>query len=124
MPDAHRLSDWVDRYVAAWNSNDPSKIGALFTEHARYFTLPTREPWVGRDEIVREWLGRKDEPGDTNFTYEVLTENDEIGIVRGETEYISERTRFANLWEVRLDASGACREFVEWWIEHPGRPQG
>lgn len=46
-----RVRAWVEGYVRAWNSNDPTAIGDLFTEDAVYFT----EPWRGRDEIVRRW---------------------------------------------------------------------
>ena len=59
----HRLEAWVDGYVRAWNSNDPAAIGALFSEDAAYYTEPYRAPWRGREEIVRQWLDRKDEPG-------------------------------------------------------------
>ncbi|MEA2498192.1 MAG: hypothetical protein QOH26_597, partial [Actinomycetota bacterium] len=46
MTGAARYSDWVDRYVAAWNSNDPAEIADLFTDDARYFDTPIDEPWV------------------------------------------------------------------------------
>ena len=117
MSETARYGDWVERYVAAWNSNDPAEIGDLFTDDARYFTLPTRPPWVGRDVIVKEWLGRKDDPGDTKFDYEFLAATPDIGILRGETHYQGTGEHFFNLWEIRLDESGRCREFVEWWIE-------
>ncbi|MEA2497974.1 MAG: hypothetical protein QOH26_379, partial [Actinomycetota bacterium] len=112
-----RYSDWVDRYVAAWNSNDPAEIADLFTDDARYFDTPIDEPWVGKNEIVKEWLARKDEPGDAEFSYEIIVATPDIGILRAETRYLTTGTDYANLWEIRLDASGACREFVEWYME-------
>lgn len=38
---------WTADYVAAWRSNDPGQIGALFGADARYFTNPDSEPRVG-----------------------------------------------------------------------------
>ena len=38
-----------------------------FSPDAGYHTEPYRPPWRGRDELVRRWLGRKDEPGETEF---------------------------------------------------------
>lgn len=31
---------WLDRYVEAWNSRDPDRVGALFTEDAVYRYRP------------------------------------------------------------------------------------
>jgi uncharacterized protein (TIGR02246 family) len=68
-----RVQAWVDGYLQAWNSNDPDTIGALFTEGAAYFTEPHSRPWRGRAEIVRQWLHRKDDPGETQFRWHPLT---------------------------------------------------
>lgn len=111
------LRKWVEGYVRAWNSNDPSDIKALFTEDARYFTEPYTRPWHGREEIVRRWLENKDEPGQTNFRYEVLVCTDELGIVKGETTYRDPPKEYSNLWEIRLNSEGRATEYVEWWME-------
>lgn len=116
---ARRLQAWVEGYIRAWNSNEPAEIGELFTDDATYFTAPHRTPWRGRDEIVREWLGRKDEPGETEFSWQPLTVSPEVGIVVGETRYRTPPTTYSNLWVIRLDPEGRCTEFVEWWMEHP-----
>jgi uncharacterized protein (TIGR02246 family) len=118
---ARRVRAWVDRYVQAWNSNDPADIGALFSDDAAYFTEPYRRPWRGRDEIVRQWLGRKDEPGDTTFQWQPLTVGPDVAVVQGETVYRDPPHTFSNLWVIRLDAEGRCTEFTEWWMEQPDR---
>jgi uncharacterized protein (TIGR02246 family) len=115
--DATSYEDWVDRYVHAWNTNDPEEVAALFTEGARYLTEPYAAPWEGRDAIVTGWLQSKDEPGDTEFEYSVLVATDEIGIVKGDTRYKTSGRNYSNLWEIRLDGEGRCSEFVEWWME-------
>lgn len=115
--EADPYDEWVRRYVSAWNSNDPDEIADLFSENARYYTLPSRPPWEGRDEIGREWLENRDVPGDATFEYEVIAGTDDIGIVKGRTAYKASGKLYHNLWEVRLDELGRCREFVEWWIE-------
>jgi uncharacterized protein (TIGR02246 family) len=66
---ARRVHAWIDSYIQAWNSNDPADIRALFTQDAAYHTEPYSPPWRGRDEIVRQWLDRKDEPGQTEFRW-------------------------------------------------------
>ena len=69
---ARRLHNWVDGYVQAWNSNDPAAIGALFSQDAAYHTEPYSAPWQGRDEIIRQWLDRKDAPGETEFRWQPI----------------------------------------------------
>lgn len=115
MTDLEQLTGWIDAYVRAWNSNDPADIGALFTEDAAYYTAPFRPPWRGRAEIVAGWLDRKDEPGETTFEWHPVAVTDELGVVEGTTTYPGQT--FSNLWLIRLDADGRCREFTEWWME-------
>lgn len=115
--DSSTVTAWVDQYVRAWNSNDPAEIGALFTDDASYFTGPFDAPWVGRDVIVREWLKRQDALGSTTFRYELLATTVETGVVRGWTLYHDPPTEFSNIWLVRLDPDGRCREFTEWWVD-------
>ena len=119
--DSSTVTAWVDRYVRAWNSNDPAEIGALFSEEARYYTGPFDAPWTGRDTIVRKWLARQDAPGSTSFRYEVLAVTDEAGIIRGWTQYHQPAREFSNVWLVRFDASGRCQEFTEWWVQRRKR---
>lgn len=120
MTDRTAIDDWVQRYVGAWESNDPDDIGALFTEDAVYYTAPHREPWRGRRGIVEGWLDRKDEPGTWTFRYEIAGVDGDVGFVRGWTDYpppAEFAARFGNLWQVRLDAQGRASEFVEWWMD-------
>lgn len=114
--ESEQLEAWVQRYIDAWRSNDPTEIGALFTDNARYFTAPHRQPWQGCEEIVREWLGRKDDPNTWRFRFEIRGIAGDLGFVRGWTTYGEPPTTYGNLWEVRLAPDGRCREFVEWWM--------
>ena len=117
MTDLTRVTTWIGGYLRAWNSNDPSDIGVLFTEDADYYTAPFRPPWRGRQQIVEDWLGRRDEPGETTFKWHPIAITDDVAIIQGSTTYPDHR--FSNLWVIRLDADGRCREFTEWWMEHP-----
>lgn len=119
--DASAVAAWVDGYVRAWNSNDPADIGRLFTKAAVYYPGPFEAPWVGRDAIIAEWLNRQDAPGSTTFRYEVLATGPRLGVVRGWTRYHRPPREFSNIWLVRFDARGRCREFTEWWIQRRGR---
>jgi uncharacterized protein (TIGR02246 family) len=118
MSDANAAAAWVERYRRAWESNDAADIGALFTDDARYFTEPYNEPWVGRDAIVEGWLAERDEPGDTEFEFDVIAVSGDLAFVQGTTRYLSSPRTYSNLWVVRLADDGRAREFTEWWMKH------
>jgi hypothetical protein len=108
---------WLAGYEQAWASNDPDDIRALFTDDAEYRTAPWRDPWRGVDEIVENWLERRDEPDTYTFRWEVLDASPRRHFVRGETTYLGdEPSRYSNLWIVELAPNGRARGFTEWWM--------
>ncbi|MGH2787224.1 MAG: YybH family protein [Actinomycetota bacterium] len=124
--DRRDVERWMEGYLHAWDSNDPEDVGRLFSDDARYYTAPHREPWTGRNGIVSGWIDHRDQPGTWEFRYEVLGIDGEVAFVRGWTLYhaTSEEAESAhsNLWVIRLDGEGRCSEFIEWWMEYsPGR---
>jgi uncharacterized protein (TIGR02246 family) len=112
------IDRWMEGYIRAWGSNDPEEIATLFTEDARYYTAPHREPWKGRQEIVEGWLGRKDDQGRWDFRFETVAHTGDLAFVRGWTTYHDqELPNYSNLWVLRLTEDGRCSEFTEWWME-------
>jgi ketosteroid isomerase-like protein len=116
------VEDWVRRYIDAWESNDPEQIGDLFTDDARYFTAPHRQPWSGREAIVQGWLGRKDEQGEWRFSWEFLAMDGDLGFVTGMTTY--DDGDFSNLWVIRMGNDTRASEFTEWWMEVEEEEEG
>lgn len=113
-----RWSAWVDRYRLAWLTNDPADIGSLFTDEAVYRTEPFAQPIQGREAIVADWVERKDEPGDTQWSYRVIGVDGDLGFVQGTAAYSTDPPRtYSNLWVIRLEGD-RCSEFTEWWMEH------
>jgi SnoaL-like domain len=114
------VDKWITAYRAAWESNDPGDIGALFTDDALYYNEPFSEPARGRDAIVARWLERQDDPGTTTFTWKLLSEVDGLAFVQGETDYGV--AKYSNLWVIRFapssqSASPEATEFTEWWMD-------
>lgn len=108
---------WLDAYFAAWESNDPEDVGALFTEDAVYRLGPFRTPWVGRDEIVRRWVaGGVD---DVHHRYEVLAVEGEVGVARwrATTQLPGDPVRVEQdgVLVITLAPDGRCREHAEWF---------
>jgi uncharacterized protein (TIGR02246 family) len=115
--DKATVAAWVDRYVAAWESNDPAAIGGLFAADAAYRQRPSDEPWQGRDGIVAGWLETKDDPGTWTFRYDVLAATDGLAFVRGWTHYTNPPDDYDNLWVLQFDGAGRCLDFTEWWMQ-------
>jgi uncharacterized protein (TIGR02246 family) len=119
MTSLDAVAGWVRNYRRAWESNDPEDIGGLFTDDAAYFASPYAKPWLGRDEIVSQWLGHRDEPGDTTFEWHPLIVTEDLAIIEATTNYREPARTYSNMWVLRLDNLGQARQFTEWWMEHP-----
>jgi hypothetical protein len=109
---------WLDRYIAAWRSGEPTDIGALFSEDAAYYYGPYREPVRGRAAIVADWTSAPDAPGSWEAEYRPLAIDGETVVATGESRYRDGRT-FSNIFVCRFDGDGRCTEFREWFMEKP-----
>ena len=116
MTTTAQATDWVKGYVQAWTTNTETDVSAIFTDDAIYYARPTAEPWRGREEIVREWLARKDYQVDWTFDWSVLLVSDTAAVIEGAAVYGkgAAAQTFCNLWVVELDADGRCSSFREW----------
>jgi hypothetical protein len=121
MTTTAQATDWVKGYVQAWTTNTETDVSAIFTDDAVYYERPTAEPWRGREEIVREWLARKDYQVDWTFDWSVLLVSDTAAVIEGTAVYGkgAAAQTFCNLWVVELDADGRCSSFRE-WLDIPG----
>src|SRR5689334_22705197 len=120
------LADWLNEYIAAWKSYDPEAIGDLFTEDVVYYAEPYSEPYRGRAAVVRAWLDNKDAPDTFAAEYEPVAVDGDMGVGTGRSRYFKEdgrtfKAEYSNLFLVRLDSSGRCREYREWYMKKPDR---
>lgn len=106
---------WVDAYIKAWKSNKPEEVTGLFTKKALYSTGPFDEPWIGQEAIQKGWLAIGDQPEDWKFDYEIIAVDGDLGVMHGTTVYKSAGT-FSNIWLIRLNDKGKCKEFREWFV--------
>ena len=124
--------EWLDRYVAAWQSYEPEAIGALFSDDVNYRYHPSDEPTVGRAAVVASWLGEsdedgastRDEPGTYDASYSPVAVDGDVVVATGTSSYRETPegpvTRvYDNCFVMRFDDDGRCREFTEWFIKRP-----
>ena len=117
--DRDTFQTWLDRYIAAWRSNDPDQIGAWFSDDVVYAYRPWSPAVRGREAIVAEWLRNPDEPGSWEAEYRAVAVDGDTGVSVGESRYPGEGRTYSNVFIVRFNAKGEAREFSEWWVERP-----
>lgn len=135
--DQRSAQDWLDRYVAAWKSYDPEEIGALFAEDAtyRYHPFdPEDEVLRGRAAIVADWLqpdgnaSTRDEPGTFDGAYTPWAIAGDQVVATGTSRYYTDAGKgtvarlYHNVFLLRFDEAGLCREFTELYMQEPGPP--
>jgi hypothetical protein len=113
---AYDIAAWISAYRVAWETNEPGDILALFTETAEYRPDPYGEVWTGHDGIVASWLSRREEPGDTEFSWSPLVEGPDIAVAQCVTAYRTGEV-YDNLFVVRFAGDGRATEFTDWWVQ-------
>ena len=117
------FADWLDRYIAAWRTNEPSDIGDLFSEDVTYSQDGGQTVIVGREAVVKDWLESAYAPDDAwEAAYEPLAIEDQICVGVGSTRYLRQdgvREDFSNIFVCRFDDDGRCCELREWWMRAP-----
>ena len=75
--DRDAFGRWLQAYFAAWVSNEPDDVAALFTEDATYVIGPFGDVGKARRDRPPWTSGAED---DVRYAYEVLAAEGETGI--------------------------------------------
>jgi hypothetical protein len=117
------VSDWLERYAAAWKSGERGEIEALFGDDARYRYHSYDEPLVGPAAIADSWLDDPDEPGTFDASYECFAADGNAAVAIGTSTYFKadgEVDRvYDNVFVLRFETGGRCSEFTEWYVKRP-----
>ena len=114
--DLDAFTGWLERYFAAWATNDPVEVGALFSEDAVYSFGPFSGEARGREEIVRRWVLGGVQPGLETW-FEPLAVHGERGMAhwRVSFEEGQGRTQMDGILVCDFDAQGRCTLHREWY---------
>jgi ketosteroid isomerase-like protein len=119
--DADGLRDWLERYFAAWASNDAEAVRSLFAQEAVYSYGPFRDDDAhGREEIVRRWVGGGVQPGLRTW-FEPLAVDGERGVARWRVSFDEEegRVELDGILVLDFDGQGRCTLHREWYQLRP-----
>jgi ketosteroid isomerase-like protein len=130
--DRQSAQDWLDRYVAAWESYDRDDVAALFSEDVEYRYHPYDEPVRGRDSVVAAWreeaefpgASGRDEPGIYDGSYRAVAIDGDVAVAVGQSTYTDGPDGpvaevYDNCFLLRFNDEGRCREFTEWFVKRP-----
>lgn len=115
----------MDAYERAWRSPGTAALAELFTVDASYRPSPWSPALRGLEEICDFWEAEREGP-DEAFTMvsDVVAVEADTAVVRVEVVYLrASGGRWRDLWVIRLDDDGRCREFEEWPFA-PEQPDG
>jgi hypothetical protein len=105
------VTAWVDRYLAAWKSNNAADIASLFSEGGEYHEGPYETDWIGRDEIVDGWQSRWDwQQGGWTFSWELVSLEGPTAVITGVGRY-AKLGNFDNHWTVSFASPELCQNF-------------
>jgi ketosteroid isomerase-like protein len=114
---------WLDKYVAAWRSNERAQIEELFTEDAVYGYRPwddDEHTVRGRDAIVSSWLEEPDAPDSWDAQYEPYAVDGDRAVAVGWSRYAPEGSdpekTYRNAYLLRFAPDGRCAEFHEFYM--------
>lgn len=127
--DEAAVARWLDEYVAAWQTYDEARIGALFSEDAVY----RYHPWDEGDDVVRgrtaivaSWLEEPDAPGTWSAEYRPWLVAGDRAVATGVSRYLADdedepdggtvEREYHNVFLLRFDADGRCADFTELYL--------
>ena len=126
MASRDEVDKWIAAYKRAWRTAGTESLADLFAEDGSYRMSPYEEPARGLEQIAALWE-REREGADEGFEmrHEVMAVDGDTAVVRVEVEY-ARGTEYRDLWVIRLDPEGRCRDFEEWayWPDKDPYPKG
>jgi ketosteroid isomerase-like protein len=120
------VDNWIAAYERAWRSAGTGQLADLFAEDGSYRMSPYEEPARGLEQIAALWEREREGPDEGfEMRHEVLAVEGDTAVVRVEVEY-ARGTEYRDLWVIRLDPEGRCRDFEEWayWPDKDPYPKG
>jgi hypothetical protein len=120
--DRDAFDGWIAAYERAWRTPGTDALRGVFTESATYSVAPFEPLYEGLEAISELWEAEREGPDESfEMSWELVAVEGETGVARVEVRYRDqEPPLYRDLWVIRLDADGRCREFEEWPFWPPG----
>jgi ketosteroid isomerase-like protein len=110
---------WFESYKAAWEHRDSQAAAAMFAPDAEYRADPFEPSFLGEKEIRRYWSDVANTQRDVKVTFELLSAEPGVGIVRWRASFVrvpsGQKVELEGIAQFFLNSEGKCTRFLEWW---------
>lgn len=130
LVDREHVQQWLDAYIRAWETYDRDQIEALFSEDVSYHFDPFDDGLHGRGAVVESWFEDPDAPGTWSASYRPIAVDGDVAVANGRSKYEADPSRdlpareYDNIFVIRFDSEGRCREFREWYYNRRWKEGG
>jgi hypothetical protein len=112
------FDQWLTKFGAAWQAQDPHLVLDLFAGEIVYYESPHLKPAKGKGEVMRLWQDVPNNQSDVTFKHQVLAVNKNIGIIHWQASLnwhaTNKRMHLDGIFVIKLDDSNLCTEFRQW----------
>ena len=116
---------WLDRYIEAWQKNDPELVEALFTSDAVYRFRPyggDGRVAEGVADIVSSWIDFDEDPAEWEASYRPYAVDGDRAVAVGTSRYFGAGEGgdevYHNCFLLQF-TDGRCADFTEYWMLEP-----
>ncbi len=120
------MTDWIRRYLAAWDSHDPAQVGAYMADDAVYEDVPLGQTHEGR-AAIEAFVGTADQLS-KDYRFTLISEQASADRYACEWEMAGTNTgelpglpatnkpfRIRGVSIGRLDGNGKIKHNVDYW---------
>lgn len=109
---------WFEKLKEIWVTQNPSQIATLCANSFMWYETPFDKPITTKEKLVEEWQSVLHQE-DISLVYEVLSLNENSGFAHWHAQftlvYTKERVELDGIFQVKLEESGRCKEFRQWY---------
>lgn len=109
---------WVDEFMEGWKDRDVERVMAMIAEDCAYYETVFDKPCRDTRAIREFWEVVPENQKDIEYSYEVLAENENNGIIHFRLTRTTlpdeRRVEMDGIFQVSLDDDGKCALFKQW----------
>ncbi len=115
-----QFDTWLKNLGKAWVEKDMDLIASICAKNVKYYETPFGKPYTSPAAVKKLWQEVPDNQKNIKFTYDIVSFSMTVNIAHWSAEYtrIKENSRVAldGIFIVKLDKTGECTEFRQWWV--------
>lgn len=116
-----KYNNWIKSFMDGWKNRDVEAVMKTISKDCKYYESVFEEPCSNLNAIKKLWEVVPTNQKDIEYTYEILSENDNFCLINIKVERTvlpSEvRQKINGIFQVSLDKDGLCSYFKQWTVK-------